>query len=107
MRSEYDGRQMSGRCICVNGFQHFKIGDLFMFEYKPDENNCWLYYLTNIDNGIVELCNWAFFDRHFEITHDNVKDEIIEFLLDMLEEEHMVMRAVAVKEVKDKFDIEL
>ena len=35
------------------------------------------------------------------------KNEVIEYLLDMLEEEHMGMRAVAVKEVKDKFDIEL
>ena len=35
------------------------------------------------------------------------KDEVIEYLLDMLEEEHMGMRAIAVKEIADKFDIEL
>ena len=35
------------------------------------------------------------------------KDEVIEYLLDMLEEEHIGMRAVAVKEIADKFDIEL
>lgn len=35
------------------------------------------------------------------------KDKIIEYLLDMLEEEHMGMRAVAVKEITDKFNIEL
>jgi hypothetical protein len=35
------------------------------------------------------------------------KDEVIEYLLDMLEEEHMGMRAVAVKEISDKFGIEL
>lgn len=35
------------------------------------------------------------------------KDEAIEYLLDMLEEEHMGMRAVAVKEIADRFDIEL
>ena len=35
------------------------------------------------------------------------KDEVIEYLLDMLEEEHIGMRVVAVKEIADKFDIEL
>jgi hypothetical protein len=35
------------------------------------------------------------------------KDEIIEYLLDMLEEEHIGMRALAIKEIKNKFDIEL
>ena len=35
------------------------------------------------------------------------KNEVIEYLLNMLEEEHIGMRAVAIKQVKDKFDIEL
>ena len=34
-------------------------------------------------------------------------DDIIEYLFDKLEEEHMGMRAVAEKEIIDKFDIEL
>jgi hypothetical protein len=34
-------------------------------------------------------------------------DDIIEYLLDKLEEEHMGMRAVAVKEIADQFGIEL
>lgn len=99
-------RKTYGTCRCVTNFKHFKVGDIYTFEYKPDEDNCWLYYLTHNENGIVELCNWSFFDRHFEVIDDDVKDKIIEFLLDMLEEEHMGMRAVAVKEVKDKFGIE-
>ena len=35
------------------------------------------------------------------------KDEIIERLLDMLEEEHMGMRVVAIERIKREFDIEL
>lgn len=35
------------------------------------------------------------------------KDEIIEYLLDMLEEEHMGMKASAIEEIKDEFGIEL
>lgn len=35
------------------------------------------------------------------------KDDIIEYLLDMLEEEHMGKKALAVEEIADKFNIEL
>ena len=35
------------------------------------------------------------------------KDEVIEYLLDMFEEEHMGMRASAIKEIKNEFGIDL
>ena len=38
---------------------------------------------------------------------DNTKDEIIDFLLDALEEEHMGSRAWAIEEIKSRFNIEL
>ena len=38
---------------------------------------------------------------------NNTKDEIIEFLLDALEEEHMGSRAWAIEEIKNNFGIEL
>lgn len=49
------------------------------------------------------------FENYVEGTtkdHQN-KDEIIEYLLDMLEEEHMGMRASAIKEIKNEFGIEI
>lgn len=38
---------------------------------------------------------------------DSTKDEIIDFLLDALEEEHMGSRAWAIEEIKNRFNIEL
>ena len=60
-------RQTVGVCKCVKNWKHFKENDVYTFEYKPDKDNCWLYYLTHNENGIVELCNWSFFDDMFEI----------------------------------------
>lgn len=60
-------RKTAGVCRCIKNFEHFKVNDIYTFEYKPDENNCWLYYLTHPVNGIVELCNWSFFDDMFEV----------------------------------------
>ena len=47
--------------------------------------------------------------KMFELVkkQEDTKDDIIEYLLDMLEEEHMGMRAFAIKEIADKFNIEL
>lgn len=62
--------------------------------------------------GLVTLpyCTEAY--KAMEVLHSwhnkqSDKDEAIEYLLDMLEEEHMGMRAVAVKKIKDVFDIEI
>lgn len=33
--------------------------------------------------------------------------EIIDYLLDMLEDEHLGMRVVAIEEIKNEFDVEL
>ena len=38
---------------------------------------------------------------------NNIKDEIIDFLLDALEEEHMGSRGWAIEEIKSRFNIEL
>lgn len=42
-----------------------------------------------------------------KVDHVIIKDEIIEYLLDMLEEEHMGMRSVAIKDIKDKFRVDV
>ena len=67
MKCKCDGRETIGICKCVRNWRHFKEGDVYIFEYKPDETNCWLYYLTRNENGVLELCNWSFFDSMFEI----------------------------------------
>lgn len=47
--------------------------------------------------------------KHFKPITEEYEEhcEVVEYLLDMLEEEHIGMRAEAIKEVKDKFGIEL
>ena len=62
--------------------------------------------------GLVALPYGTEAHKAMEVLHSwhnkqNDKDEAIEYLLDMLEKEHIGMRAVAVKEIADKFDIEL
>lgn len=74
-------RQQCGKCICVQDWAYYPIekniiskiptyefhkGDIFIFEYMPDENNCWLYHLYKNDKE-EQLCNWSFFDKMFEI----------------------------------------
>ena len=44
---------------------------------------------------------------HFWHNKQNDKDKVIEYLLDMLEEEHMGMRASAIEEIKNEFGVEL
>lgn len=56
----------------------------------------------------ITMLKYSFETYVEEATRDNQnKYEIIEYLLDMLEEEHMGMRASAIKEIKDEFGIEI
>lgn len=71
-------------------------------------------FLEELDEfyGLITLPYGSESYKAMEVLHSwynkqSDKDEIIEYLLDMIEEEHMGMRAVAVKEIADKFDIEL
>ena len=71
-------------------------------------------FLKELDEfyGLITLPYGSESYKAMQVLHSwhnkqNDKDEVIEYLLDMLEEEHMGMRAVAVKEIADKFDIEL
>ena len=76
----YDGRINSGICRCKKDWKHHPFikgeissvpdsiwckDDVYSFEYKPDENGCWLYYLYR--NEERRLMNWSFFDDMFEI----------------------------------------
>ena len=72
-------RATSGKCRCIKNYSNknlrdkypkfpvreYKIGDIYQFEYKSDEDNCWLYYLYK--DGERTLCNWSFFDDVFEV----------------------------------------
>lgn len=71
-------------------------------------------FLEELDEfyGLVALKYGSESYKAMEVLHSwynkqSDKDEVIEYLLDMLEEEHIGMRVVAVKEIADKFDIEL
>lgn len=49
-------------------------------------------------NALEVLRSWYY--------EQNKKDEVVYYLLDMLEKEHMGMRASAIEEIKDEFGIE-
>lgn len=76
-------RQLYGKCIVKETWIHYPFikgvrseipdgmflsGEIYEFEYKPDKNGCWLYHLYSRNRE--DLCNWAFFDRYFEIIDD-------------------------------------
>lgn len=71
--------------------------DLFLEELDEFYGLAILKYGSEAYSALGTLYSW--YDEQIK------KDEVIEYLLDMLEEEHMDMRAVAIKEIADKFDI--
>ena len=72
--------------------------DLFLEELDEFYGLAILKYGSEAYGALSTLYSW--YDEQIK------KDEVIEYLLDKLEEEHMDMRAVAIKEIADKFDIE-
>ena len=72
--------------------------DLFLEELDEFYGLASLKYGSEAYGSLKTLYSW--YDEQGK------KDEVIEYLLDKLEEEHMDMRAVAIKEIADKFDIE-
>ena len=70
--------------------------------FVPCHEHCYLRYGKQYTKECDINCDYA-----KAVKESKKKDEVIEYLLDMLEEEHMSMRAVAVKEIADKFGIEL
>lgn len=80
-------RVTSGICICNKDYYHYPIvngeksdkpdiaynkHDIFRFEYKPNEDGCWLYHLYDFADEEERLCNYSFFDEVFEIIQQNV-----------------------------------
>lgn len=85
---------------CFNNVGTYPSEDYSTFGHGSISNNgCTVDYLCG------ELGGYKMFELAKK--QEGTKDRIIDYLLDMLEEEHMGMRAVAVKEIADKFDIEL
>jgi len=68
-------------------------------EDRPDDNNTPIYGCTYSD--LVDDVSALIQDGY-----GCVKDEIIEYLLDSLECEHMGMRAAAVSDIKERFGLE-
>ena len=70
--------------------------------FVPCHDHCYLKYGKQYTEECDTTCDYA-----KAVKESEYKDEIIEYLLDMLEEEHMGMRNVAVVEVKNKFGIDI
>lgn len=70
-------------------------------KFIPCRDHCYLRYGRQYTEECDTTCDYA-----RVCLENNKKDRVIEFLLDMLEEEHMGMRASAIEEVKDRFGIE-
>lgn len=69
--------------------------------FEPCFDHCYIRYNKQYTKECDDNCNYA------KVVKENkCKDEIIEFLLDALEDEHMGMRAWTIEKVKDKFGIE-
>lgn len=79
-------RQEKGTCVCIKDYNYYPIlngakstiaetiykkGDIYQFEYKPDDEGCWLYHLYKENK--ISLCNWSFFDDFFEIIQMGLK----------------------------------
>lgn len=66
----------------------------------PCHDHCYLRYGKQYTKECDTTCDYA-----KAVKEGKCKDDIIECLLDMLEEQHMGMRAVATKDIKDRFGI--
>lgn len=74
---------------------------------RPIDADKIIEYCTNACNGTFESMMFVeFMARIDDMPTLEVENEIIEYLLDMIEEEHIGMRAIAVKEIKSMFGIE-
>ena len=73
--------------------------DCFLEELDETCGLAILKYGRESHNAMELLHSW--YDEQID------KDDIIEYLLDMLEEEHIGMRAVAIEEIKNKFGVVL
>lgn len=80
-------------------YEALEVLDVFLEELDELYGLAALQYGSEAYHAMEVLRSWH--------NKQSNKDEVIEYLLDMLEEEHMGMRAVAIKEITDKFDIEL
>lgn len=70
--------------------------------FVPCRDHCYLRYGGQYTKECDTNCDYA-----KAVKECSQKEKIIEFLLDMLEEEHIGMRAIAVSEVKEKFGISI
>ena len=70
--------------------------------FEPCFEHCHIRYGKQYTKECDDNCNYA-----KAVKESKRKDEIIEYLLDMLEGEHTGMRASAIEEIKDEFGIEL
>lgn len=69
--------------------------------FIPCHDHCYIRYGKQYTKECDTTCDYA-----KAVLESKQKEKIIEFLLDMLEDEHMGMRALAVNEVKNKFGVE-
>jgi hypothetical protein len=69
--------------------------------FEPCYEHCYLRYGVQYTEECDTNCNYA-----KVIKESNKKDEIIEFLLGVFEQEHLGLRGLIALEVKNKFGIE-
>ena len=70
--------------------------------FNPCYEHCYLRYSKQYTKECDDNCDYA------KIVKENrLKDEIIWYLIDMLEDEHIGMTSVAIEEIKNEFGVEL
>ena len=109
------------KCIVTNKF-HYYNDECTAFnieEVTPIETSCivcgeaiQLYY----DESPIKICDKCkqailymrnIYENKNLIEENKCKDNIIEYLLDMLEGELIGLKSSAIEEIKDKFDVDL
>lgn len=91
-KTDYTNRKLNPVCEALDNL------DDFLEELDEFYGLAALKYGDEAYDALEILRSWYY--------EQNKKDEIIYYLLDMLEEEHVGMKAAAIKEIADKFDIE-
>ena len=70
--------------------------------FIPCYEHCFLRYGKQYTKDCDDTCDYA-----KVIKENKLKNEIIDFLLEMLEEEHMDLRSTAIGMIKEEFGVEL